>query len=123
MVEGVTGTYIHGGGAAGVVASFRPPTALRTRKRSRNTPKYLHADCGNEPHLCLFPLCSQNVLDTEKEILLAQIKNDPKLANKPEAVIEKMISGRLTKFYETNCLNEQSYVKDEEKKVKTTPNR
>jgi elongation factor Ts len=57
------------------------------------------------------------VIEGEKEILLAQIKGDPKMANRPEAIIEKMVSGRINKFYETNCLKEQQYGKDEGKTV------
>ena len=53
----------------------------------------------------------------EKEILMAQIKEDPKNAKKPEAIIEKMIEGRIQKFYKENCLMEQIYVKDGEKTV------
>lgn len=44
---------------------------------------------------------------------MAQIANDEKNKNKPAAIIEKMVTGRLGKFYENNCLAEQSYVKDE----------
>ena len=48
----------------------------------------------------------------EKEILMAQIANDPKTANKPEAVIAKMVEGKIAKYYKENCLVEQQYVID-----------
>ena len=51
-------------------------------------------------------------LAKEKEILVAQIQNDPKNANKPEAIIAKMVDGRIGKFYETNCLLQQAFVKN-----------
>ena len=54
------------------------------------------------------------VLDHEKEILLAQIANDPKNANKPDAIKEKMVMGRIGKFYKENCLVDQEFVKDPE---------
>ena len=54
------------------------------------------------------------VLDKEKEILLAQIANDPKNANKPDAIKEKMVMGRIGKFYKENCLVDQEFVKDPE---------
>ena len=54
-----------------------------------------------------------SVLDEEKAILMAQIKNDEKNANKPEAIIAKMVEGRIGKYYERACLNEQIYVKDD----------
>jgi elongation factor Ts len=64
-----------------------------------------------------------DVIEHEKEILLAQIKNDEKLANKPEQVIIKMVEGKINKYYDENCLLRQAFVKDPgmniEKLVKT----
>ena len=54
------------------------------------------------------------VIAHEKEILLAQIANDPKNANKPDAIKEKMVMGRIGKFYKENCLVDQEFVKDPE---------
>ena len=48
----------------------------------------------------------------EKEILITQIKNDPKNSKKPENIIEKMVEGRIGKFFENNCLMDQAFVKD-----------
>ena len=56
-----------------------------------------------------------SVVSEEMEILKAQMANDPKFANKPAAAIEKIVQGKLGKFYETNCLLEQEYVKAENK--------
>jgi elongation factor Ts len=58
-----------------------------------------------------------NVLDQEREIARAQAKNDPKMANKPEQVIEKIVEGRLNKFYEETVLVDQPFVKAPEKTV------
>jgi elongation factor Ts len=58
-----------------------------------------------------------DVLEEEKTILMTQIKNDPANAKKPQQIIEKMVLGRLGKFYENNCLLEQGYVKDDALKV------
>ena len=58
-----------------------------------------------------------SVLEEEKQILMAQIKNDEANAKKPDAIIEKMVMGRIGKFYESNCLCEQGYVKDDSLKV------
>ena len=49
----------------------------------------------------------------EKEILLSQIKNDPKQANKPQQVIDKMITGKLSKYYTENVLLEQGFFFDD----------
>jgi elongation factor Ts len=56
-------------------------------------------------------------LDKEREILLEQLKNDPKNANKPEDVLGKIIEGRLNKFYEENVLLDQPFVKDPSKTI------
>ena len=52
------------------------------------------------------------VVAKEKEIMLAQMAQDPKTANKPEAVKEKMIEGKIKKFFKENCLVDQEFVKD-----------
>ena len=55
----------------------------------------------------------QSALDEEKEVLMTQIANDEKNKNKPAQIIEKMVAGKLGKFYENYCLAEQLYVKDD----------
>ena len=51
------------------------------------------------------------VLDHEKEILVAQMKEDPKMANKPEAVLAKIVDGKVGKYYKENCLLNQEFVR------------
>ena len=68
---------------------------------------------ANPGYLCESEVPAE-VLDKEKEILLAQIANDPKNANKPDAIKEKMVMGRIGKFYKENCLVDQEFVKDPE---------
>jgi elongation factor Ts len=58
-----------------------------------------------------------SVLDKEREIARAQAKNDPKNANKPEQVIDKIVEGRLNKYYEETVLLDQPFVKAPEKTV------
>ena len=58
---------------------------------------------------------SEDYKEKEKEVLLAQAKNDPKNAGKPDNIIEKMITGRLNKELKEVCLLEQAYVKAEDK--------
>ena len=55
---------------------------------------------------------TQDVLDEEKKIMMVQMENDPKMASKPEAVREKIVIGKLNKFYAENCLLQQEFVKD-----------
>ena len=52
------------------------------------------------------------VIAKEKEIILAQMANDPKNANKPDAIKEKMAIGKLGKFYKESCLMDQAFIKD-----------
>ena len=56
-------------------------------------------------------------VEKEKAIIVAQIKEDPKNAGKPDAIIEKMVGGKINKFFEQNCLLQQEFVKDSEFKV------
>jgi elongation factor Ts len=56
-------------------------------------------------------------LTKEREILMEQLRNDEKNANKPEEVLNKIIEGRLNKFYEENVLVDQPFVKDPSKTV------
>src|SRR5699024_7768936 len=55
---------------------------------------------------------TQDVLDEEKKILMVQMENDPKMAGNPEQVREKIVVGKLNKFYAENCLLQQEFVKD-----------
>ena len=57
------------------------------------------------------------VIAKEKEILMAQIQQDEKTKNKPAQVIEKMVDGRIKKFFKENCLLEQVFVKNNDQTV------
>ena len=57
------------------------------------------------------------MIESEEEIIKAQLANDPKMANKPEKVLEGIIMGKLGKFYEGNCLVDMGYVKEDDMKV------
>jgi len=119
IVEGVTGTYIHGGGSAGVVAKFETTNGIENKPEFVEYAKNICMQIAamNPTYVCKCCV-PQSVLDSEKDILMNQIQNDEKLKNKPAAVIEKMVTGRLEKFYDNNCLNEQQYVREEDMKVK-----
>ena len=49
--------------------------------------------------------------------MLAQMQNDPKNANKPTNILEKIVAGKMGKFYQENCLMDQVFVKDDSKKI------
>ena len=57
------------------------------------------------------------VIEHEKGILSAQLKEDPKMANKPEQVLAKIVDGKIGKYYKENCLVDQQYVIDGEMTV------
>ena len=118
IIEGVTGTYIHGNGSAGVVTKFETTGGIESKPEFAELAKNI---CMQITAMAPTYVCKtqvpQSVVDNEKEILLTQIKNDPKSANKPEAIIAKMVEGRVSKFYDTACLLEQQYVKDDDLKV------
>lgn len=104
--------YIHAAGKIGVLVEAEAENNDTTRECLRNVamqvaalnPKYLSSDDIPDDYK-----------EHEKEILIAQLKNDPKNASKPENIIEKMITGRLAKEFKEVCLLEQEYVKAENK--------
>lgn len=118
IVEGVVGTYIHGGGAAGVIAKFETTNGI---EKSEGFAEYAKNICmqiaAMNPLYVSQADVPASVLESEKEILRTQIENDEKLKSKPDAVKQKMVEGRISKFYDTNCLLDQQYVKDEEIKI------
>ena len=109
--EGNCVAYVHGGGRIGVLVKFD----------DADMDAAVMTECGKDVAMqiaALNPLylSKESVpaadVEKEKEILISQIKNDPKNANKPDQIVEKMVTGRIGKFYETNCLLEQAFVKD-----------
>ena len=115
-VEGKTASYIHGEGKIGTIVMIDTDIDNDAAIDELGKNICMQITALNPEYLAKEDV-PQSVLDNEKEILIAQIKQDPKMANKPEAIIEKMVSGRLSKFYDLNCLLEQEYVKDGSLKV------
>ena len=115
IVDGVTSTYIHGGGMAGVIVKFATDDATAAKAEFAEYAKNicLQIAAGTPPTYVTREEVPASVLEEEKAILIAQIKNDEKNANKPEQIIAKMVEGRIGKFYEKACLVEQLYVKDD----------
>ena len=115
VVDGVSSTYIHGGGMAGVIVNFTADDAVVANPAFADFAKNicLQIAAGTPPTYVCREEVPASVLEEEKAILMAQIKNDPKMASKPDAIIAKMVEGRIGKFYERACLNDQPYVKDD----------
>ncbi len=107
--DGVVVSYIHGGGRIGVLVEGEGPNTDQVREALTNVAMQVAA---LSPKYVSQAEVSEEYKEHEKEILLAQAKNDPKNASKPENIIEKMIIGRLNKELKEVCLLDQAYVKD-----------
>ena len=112
--EGVLTTYIHGGGKIGVIVELTAAEAadavLECGKNVAMQIAALKPEYTNRSEV------SADYIAHEEEILLAQIKNDPKESQKPEKVIAGMVSGRINKMLKDICLVDQVYVKAEDGK-------
>ena len=116
LVEGITSTYVHGAGSIGVIAKFRTNVADQPGFEAFAKNIALQIGAYTTPYLCREQVPA-SVIEEEKNILLAQIANDPANAKKPEAIKLKMVEGRISKFYDNNCLMDMSYIKDDDMKV------
>jgi elongation factor Ts len=118
IVEGVVGTYIHGGGAAGVITNFSTTNGIESTDGFKEYAKNICMQiAAMNPLYVSSSHVPESVITSEKEILLTQIENDEKLKSKPDAVKQKMVEGRISKYFDSNCLVDQLYVKDDELKV------
>jgi elongation factor Ts len=117
--EGVVGSYIHMGGKVGVLVEVNCETdfVARTDEFQALVKDIAMHVAAAEPRYVTREEVPSDVLDKEREITRAQIANDPKNANKPEQVIEKIVEGRLNKFFEEAVLLDQPFVKDPAKTV------
>jgi elongation factor Ts len=117
--EGVVGSYIHMGGKVGVLVEINCETdfVARTEAFQQLVKDIAMHIAAAEPRFVTRDEVQQDVLDKEREIARAQAKNDPKNANKPDQVIDKIVEGRLNKFYEEAVLVDQPFVKDPAKTV------
>lgn len=104
-------TYVHGGGRIGVLVTFETDCA---GKEGFET-------CGKDVAMqvaAINPLyvdeaaVPADVVEKEKEIIRVQISTDEKTKNKPAQVVEKMVSGKIGKYFKENCLVEQPFVKN-----------
>lgn len=112
-VEGDCVSYVHGGGRIGVLVKFEADEKASGSETLKEVGKDVAMQIAalNPLYLNEESVPAEDI-EKEKEILIAQIKNDPKNAKKPDAIIEKMIGGKIRKFYEQNCLVNQAFVKN-----------
>ena len=115
--EGDVATYVHGGGTIGVMVKFATDVADKEGFAEYGKDIAMQIAAANPTYICEHCVPAE-VIDHEKEILMAQIDNDPKMASKPDAVKAKMVDGRIGKYYKENCLMNQEFVKDPDLDIK-----
>ena len=108
QTKGKIETYIHMGGKVGVMVEANP---------YKSGEDILH-DVALQIAAAKPSYISKNdvpsdVIEKEKEILLVQMQNDEKNANKPREILEKIVTGKIGKYYTENCLMDQPFVKDD----------
>ena len=111
--EGVSVPYIHAGGKIGVLVNLAVDGEA-TEKVLEMWKDLAMQIAALNPRFWDKSQVTPDVLEEEKRIMLAQMDNDPKMASKPAQVKEKIVEGKLNKFYAENCLLQQDFVKDGE---------
>ena len=110
-LEGKLASYIHNGGSIGVLVKMDTDlSADQVAVIGKDVA--MQSAALNAAYLCREQVPAE-VLEKEKEIMLAQMAEDPKMANKPEQVRVKIVEGKVGKYYSENCLLEQAFVKDD----------
>ena len=110
FAEGTSVSYVHAGGKIGVLVNLDTDlSAEQVEEVGKDTAMQIAA---LNPRFWDKSQVTEDVLEEEKRIMMVQMANDPKMANKPEQVREKIVMGKLNKFYSENCLLQQEFVKD-----------
>jgi elongation factor Ts len=109
--EGLVGHYIHAGGKIGVIIEVNCESdfVARTEDFQRLCHDVAMHIAALDTRYVRREEVTQEILDREREIYKAQAR----ATGKPEPVIEKIVNGKMEKFYEENCLYEQHFIKDE----------
>lgn len=111
-IDGACVAYVHAGGKIGVLVNFDTdldatnPEFVAYGKDIAMQIAALNTLYLNEASV------PAEVIEHEKSIMVDQMKNDPKMANKPEQVLAKIVEGKIGKYYKENCLVDQEFVKD-----------
>ncbi|MDR0943919.1 MAG: translation elongation factor Ts [Ruminococcus sp.] len=113
IMDGVLGSYIHNGGEIAVLVNLKTdidPENAAVKECAKNVAMQIAAMNATYLDTASVPA---DVIETEKEIAMKQLAEDPKNANKPEQVKAKIAEGKIKKFLNENCLLNQAYVKDD----------
>ena len=109
FTEGVSVAYVHAGGKIGVLVNLDTDlTAEQVEEMGKDAAMQIAA---LNPRFWDKSQVTEDVLENEKHIMMVQMANDPKMANKPEQVREKIVMGKLNKFYSENCLLQMEFVR------------
>ena len=108
--EGFLESYIHLGGKLGVMLDMAGEATDAAKEVAHDVTLQI---AFTKPAYLTASEVSEETLAKEKEVLKQQAMNE----GKPEAIAEKMVMGRIKKFYEENCLLEQAFIKDDSKKI------
>ena len=114
FADGFNVPYVHAGGKIGVLVSLSVEGGVDATEIGKDVAMQIAA---LNPRFWDKSQVTQDVLDEEKKIMLAQMANDPKMANKPDKVKENIVIGKLNKFYAENCLLQQEFVKNGDQTV------
>lgn len=107
--ENTSVAYVHAGGKIGVLVNLAVEGGIDATAIGKDVAMQIAA---LNPRFWDKSQVTPDVLEVEKKVALALMDNDPKMASKPQAVKEKVVMGKLNKFYEENCLLQQPFVKD-----------
>ena len=110
--EGAVTTYVHAGGKIGVMVNFDTDADTANADFVAMGKNVAMQIAAMNPAYLDEASVPAEVIEKEKEILVAQMKEDPKMAGKPDAVLAKIVEGKIGKYYKENCLVEQQYVID-----------
>jgi len=109
------GSYIHGGGSIGTFSVFEADAAIAATDAFKEMAKNVAMQVAAlSPQFLSAAVVPAEFEAKEKEILKVQMAEDPKMANKPEKVLEGIMAGKLKKLYSEICLLEQAYFRDED---------
>lgn len=118
--EGTIGTYVHSNGKIAVMVEVNCETDFVARNENFQLfVKDIAMHIAAAAPVCVdrddMPM---DFIAKEREVALAQMKEDPKMANKPQAVLDKVIEGKIAKIYDEQCLMGQKFVKNPDISIK-----
>ncbi|MBQ9981820.1 MAG: elongation factor Ts [Oscillospiraceae bacterium] len=113
--EGAMASYIHNGGSIGVMVKMDTELS-NDQVAAIGKDVAMQSAALSASYLCREQVPAE-VVAKEREIMMAQMSEDPKMANKPDQVKSKIVDGKVEKFYKENCLLEQAFVKDDKLSV------